>query len=93
MEYVLTNELLTDTELRGLMISRMVSDMFDVMDAHNLKKDDFQAMLTTLTGSYNMNFQTAVAKQFGTYNPDLPIETCVGNIRMTDIANILKQDI
>ena len=90
MEYMLTDNELTDTEFRALHISKTVSDMFDVLDAHNLKKDDFQAMLTTLTGSYNHNFQKAVAKQFWTYNEELPIETCVGNIRMSDIANILK---
>lgn len=93
MEYSITDEALSDTEVRAVKISRMVSDMFDILDAHDLKKDDFQAMLTTLTGSYNANFQKAVAKQFGTYDPELPIETCVGNIRMSDISNILKQDI
>lgn len=93
LEYVFTTEALSDTEFRGLCLSKVTSDMFDVMDAHNIKKDDFQAMLTTLTGSYNFNFQKAVAKQFGTFNPELPIESCVGNIRMSDISNILKQDI
>jgi len=93
MEYILTDKELTDTELRALVVSKIVSDMFDVLDNHDLKKDDFQAVLTTLTGSYNINFQNAVAKVFGTFNPELPVETCVGNIRMSNIASILKQGI
>lgn len=89
LTYLVTEEPKDASQMQMLVVGACVADIFDTLEKHDIRKDDFTNLVNVLVGSYNENFFKATAKAFGVYNENSTPTECVGNIKMSDIANVL----
>lgn len=89
LTYIITEEPKDLSETQILVTWQVVGEIMDLLDEHNVRKGDIDHIVQTIIGSYNENFIKATAKAFGTYDSNLSMYECTGNIRMSDIKNNL----
>ena len=87
--YLVTDEPKDLTQLRWLMLDNVVPELFTVIEKHNIKKGDFQAILQSLVGGFNDAFNKAIGKAFGTYEEWLHPEYFIDNITVSDIQKFI----
>lgn len=90
LEYLITDEPIDETQLRDLVLDNVVWDMLKVLEDHNVIKWHIQAIITTLVGSYNQNFNKAVGKAFWTYEEGKHPESYPEQISYLDILRMHK---
>jgi len=90
LSYIITDEPKDPTAFRTILIANIVPDLARVLEEHDIKKWDYQAVLNSLTYSYNNTFYEAVWRAFWTYEQDLAPEYFAENIRISDISRLRK---
>lgn len=90
LSYLVTNEKQDLTQLQNLMIKNVNPELLNVLEAHNIRKWDFQAILATLVSSFNEWFNQAIWKAFWTYEEWIHSDNFTDNIRVSDIDKLMK---
>lgn len=87
-KYLVTKEEKDATALQSLVVNNVVPDVLQVLQEHNVRKGDINAVLQVTVSSYNRAFNEAVGKAFGTYKEWNSPEGFADDITMADIARI-----
>jgi len=90
LSYLVTEEPKDATQIRDLLLKAITPELLDILDKHDVRKWDLQAIFDTLFGSYNQTWYVAIAKAFWTYREWVYPETLVEDIRISHIKDIIK---
>lgn len=90
------NYLVTDTpqdlsEVRNNLLLAISADLLKVIEEYDIKRSDLAPIVNTVVDSYNRSFKIAIGKAFGTYAEDMHHDYFEENIKISDIARILKK--
>lgn len=88
--YLITEKPADATKLQDLMLKNVVPKILDILDKHNIRKWDLQAILEVVVESYNHTWHLAVAKAFWTYREWVHFESLIWDIRVSDIKKMIS---
>ena len=83
--YLVTETPVDLTKLRDLMLDNVIPEIMGILENHNVRRWDLQAITQSVIWTYNEMFMTAIWKAFGTYREWIHPEYFTENIRPTDI--------
>lgn len=73
-----------------MMLEQVVPEIMNLLAKHNVKKVDLSVIMQVLVGEYNVMFNTAIGKAFGTYKEGRPNEFFPEDIRFSHISKFVK---
>ena len=83
--YLVTDEPKDLTQIRDIMLDNIIPDIMEIIEEHNIRKWDLQAIIQSIVWTYNNLFLTEVWKRFGTFRKWLHPEYFIENIRPSDM--------
>lgn len=91
LQYLVTDEMKDATAYRDLVVKEAVSDMMKIIEAHNIKKSQLEAISNALIGWYHKVLAEAIGKAFWTYDETLHHSHYMEDISVKDILRVVNQ--
>lgn len=91
LEYLITAEPQDATAQRDVVVDKVVADLLEVLEKHNIKRWDLSAIVNTFTSSYDQNFYKAVGKILGVAGKTWNTMGDLDATKITDVAKIIEE--
>ena len=89
--YMVTDEATNPTDLRNKLIETICPEIFKIIEEYDIKKSELHPIMETVFETYNRSVMIAIGKAFGTYDEDVHFNAYESNIRVSDIARLMKK--
>lgn len=90
-EYLVTSEPKNLTEEQDLVLVAVTKEVLDVLEEHNVKQSDMNAIWQNVLTSYTRSRLMAIWRAFGTYKEGLSPQYYEENVRISDIKKLLTR--
>ena len=88
LQYVITKEPKDLSDFRDIVLKAVCNDMLDLLEKHDVKKWDVDAIWTMVIWSYNEAFSYAVGKAFWTFEEWRHVQYFMEDIKISDIKRL-----
>lgn len=85
LEYIVTDEPKDATEFQKLVATKVTSEIMPILEKHNVKQKDVQAILETVISSFNEAIYEAIWRAFWTYDENAHYSHSFSEIKVSDI--------
>lgn len=89
LSYMITKEPQDLTQSRDLLLKMIVPEVMDVLEKHNIRKWDLDAILHMVIASYNNTWDIAIGKAFWTYKEWTSPEYFQEDIKVSDLKRLI----
>ena len=90
LQYMITDEPKDATAVREMIIVEFARDMLQIIEQHDVRKWDIDAILNVLVQSYNGFFNTAIGKAMWTYDETKHHSLYIDELRVSDLKKFVK---
>lgn len=90
LQYMITDEPKDATAVREMIIVEFARDMLQIIEQHDVRKWDIDAILNVLVQSYNGFFNTAIGKAMWTYDEAKHHSLYIDELRVSDLKKFVK---
>lgn len=91
LQYLVTDETKDATAYRDLIVKEVVIDMMKIIEAHNVKKSQLDAICNSLIGWYHKVLSEAIGKAFWTFDETMHHSHYMEDISVQDILRVVNQ--